>query len=111
MCVCVCVCSSVLVVGMHVNKSILAIISRRVGGGGWAFPNFYLWKDPQIAICFTKQKPVCVVYSSSSVVPTCLSTSFASRKVFKVTWCGAAVTPRNKCGLVPFLEAPLLSFC
>ena len=58
-CVCVCVCSSVLVVGMHVNKSILAIISSR--GGGGAFPNFYLWKDPQIAICFTKQKPVCVV--------------------------------------------------
>ena len=49
--------SSVLVVGMHVNKSVLAIISMK--GGGWAFPNFYLWKDPQIAICFTKQKPVC----------------------------------------------------
>ena len=59
-CVCVYVCSSVLVVGMHVNKSILAIISRRGGWGvgGGHFQIFYLWKDPQIAICFTKQKPV-----------------------------------------------------
>ena len=60
--VCMCVCMF--------NKPISANASR--GGGVINFPRLL-----QIEIHFTKQKPVCVV-SNSSVVPTCLSTSFVS---------------------------------
>ena len=107
LCVLLCVCLCVGYVCICVCACLISQFWQILQGGGGGIPFPLL---PQIEIPLTEQKPVCVV-SSSSVVPTCLSTSFVSQKVFKVTWCGAVVTPRNKCGLVPFLEARLPSFC